>query len=47
MTYKEKENKVYEAIRAKYGYGNEGDELVGFVMDLCDHYEAMGGGDKY
>ena len=35
-----KENKVYEAIRSKYGYTEEGDNLVDFVMDLCDHAEA-------
>lgn len=28
-----KEEKIYEAIRAKYGYTTEGDELVDWLMD--------------
>lgn len=27
------EEKIYEAIRAKYGYTTEGDELVDWLMD--------------
>ncbi len=27
------EEKIYEAIRAKYGYTSEGDELVDWLID--------------
>lgn len=27
------ENKVYEAIRAKYGYGKEGNAIVDWLID--------------
>lgn len=46
MTIKDKENKIYNAIRNTYGYTADSDELVDFIMDLCDHCEAMGGWRK-
>lgn len=36
-------NKVYEAIRKAYGYSDEADELVDYVMDLLDIVERVGG----
>lgn len=27
------ENKIYEAIRSKYGYGNEGDAIVDWLIE--------------
>lgn len=27
------ENKIYEAIRSKYGYGDEGDAIVNWLMN--------------
>ena len=30
------ENKVYSAVRSKYGYDTEGDRLADFVMKLCE-----------
>lgn len=29
----ENEAKIYEAVRAKYGYGKEGDSLVDWLMN--------------
>lgn len=38
-----KEDKIYEAIRARYGYSSEGDELVDY---LADAILALERGDK-
>ncbi len=32
-TDEDKENKIYLAIREKYGYGEEGDALVDWLID--------------
>ena len=46
MTFKDKENKLYVAVRNTYGYNDNSDELVDFIMDLCDHYEELVGGEN-
>lgn len=37
----DKINKIYEAVRKIYGYGNEGDELVDFLFDLMEDHERV------
>ena len=34
--FSEKMNKVYEAIRKKFGYGDEAEELIDFIIDATD-----------
>lgn len=38
---KNKIDKIYEAVRKVYGYGNDGDELVDFLFDLMDDHERV------
>lgn len=33
------EEKIYEAIRAKYGYSEEGDKIVDWLMDHLERSE--------
>ncbi len=34
-------NKIYEAVRKVYGYGDDGDELVDFLFDLMEDHERV------
>lgn len=34
-------DKIYEAVRKAYGYGNDGDELVDFLFDLMEDHERV------
>lgn len=37
-------DKIYTAIRKTYGYDNEGDELVDFLLDLEEDHERVAKG---
>lgn len=37
----DKINKIYEAVRKTYGYGDDGDELVDFLFDLMEDHERV------
>ena len=39
-----KMDKIYEAVRKTYGYGDDGDELVDFLFDLMEDHERVGKG---
>lgn len=40
--FNDKMDKVYKAIRKAYGYTDEGDELVDFVIDATDReYQGL------
>lgn len=34
-------DKIYTAIRKTYGYNDEGDELVDFLLDLEEDHERV------
>ena len=34
-------DKIYQAVRKVYGYGDTGDELVDFLFDLMEDHERV------
>lgn len=40
------ENKIFEAIRSYYGYGEEGDRLADFLIDVMGASEEFFVNDK-
>lgn len=41
MSDTDKMDKIYEAVRKVYGYGDDGDELVDFLFDLMEDHERV------
>lgn len=44
MTEENKIEKIYQAVRKVYGYGDEGDDLIDFLYDLMDDHERINKG---